>query len=95
MKDLVDDMNGWWHTRRQRLPDAYRIVDAVHFYNSMVVLEKKPRKPKSHPLRSHVLAPIFTLGDFSWIRLRCRASLCPFTKEFQGCPGWTIGWNER
>jgi hypothetical protein len=43
MKDVVDDMNGWWHTGRQRLPDAHRIVDAVHFYNSMVVLEKKPQ----------------------------------------------------
>jgi len=48
MKDLVDDMNGWWHKRHQRLPDAHRIVDAVHFYNSMVVLEKKPQdKPFS------------------------------------------------
>jgi hypothetical protein len=33
MKDLIDDMNAWWHTRRQRRPDAHRIVDAVHFYN--------------------------------------------------------------
>jgi hypothetical protein len=47
MKDLVDDMNGWWHKRRQRLPDAHRIVDAVHFYNSMVVLEKKPQDEPS------------------------------------------------
>lgn len=48
MKDLVDDMHGWWHTRPQRLPQAHRLVDAVHFYNAMVVIEKKPQdRPSS------------------------------------------------
>jgi hypothetical protein len=48
MKDLVDDMHGWWHRRRQRLPGAHRIVEAVHFYNSMVVIEKNPQdRPSS------------------------------------------------
>lgn len=43
MKNLVDDMNGWWHHKPQHLPNAHRILDAVHFYNSMIVLEKKPQ----------------------------------------------------
>lgn len=48
MKDLVDDMHKWWHTKPQRLPDAHRFVDAVHFYNAMVVIEKEPKdKPSS------------------------------------------------
>jgi hypothetical protein len=48
MKDLVDDMHGWWHRRPQRLPGAHRIVDGVHFYNSMVVIEKSPQdRPSS------------------------------------------------
>jgi hypothetical protein len=47
MKDVVDDMHGWWHRRPQRLPNAHRTVEAVHFYNSMVVIEKNPQNRPS------------------------------------------------
>jgi hypothetical protein len=43
MKDVVDDLHGWWHTKPQRLAGAHQVIEAVHFYDSMVVIEKRPK----------------------------------------------------
>lgn len=42
MKDLVDDMHSWWHQRPQRQHDAHRTIGSICFYDSIVVVEKKP-----------------------------------------------------
>ena len=44
MKDVVDDLHGWWHTKPQRLSGAHSTVEAIHFYDSVVVIEKNPKK---------------------------------------------------
>lgn len=56
MKDLVDDMHGWWHKKSQRLPDAHRSVEAIHFYDSVVVVEKAP---KERPFSVQIGTPSF------------------------------------
>jgi cephalosporin hydroxylase len=51
MKDVVDDLHGWWHSRRQRVSGAHQTIEAVHFYDSVIVVEKNPRgSPFSQPV---------------------------------------------
>ena len=40
-KGLVDDMHHWYHSRGVGRPMAKDWLPAVHFYDSMVVLEKR------------------------------------------------------
>ena len=56
MKDLVDDMHRWWHKKPQRLTDAHTMVDGVHFYDSMVVVEKRV---KDEPFTVQIGTPSF------------------------------------
>lgn len=54
-KSLIDDMHHWYHDRGQRISAAAGLVKALHFYDSMVVIEKdrverpintlRPREP--------------------------------------------------
>jgi hypothetical protein len=56
MKDLVDDMHRWWHAKPQRLVEAHRIIEAIHFYDSIVVVEKRQ---KERPFSVQIGAPSF------------------------------------
>jgi hypothetical protein len=56
MKDLIDDLHGWWHKRPQRLAGAHQIIEGIHFYDSIVVIEKRP---KLSPAMSTVGQPSF------------------------------------
>jgi hypothetical protein len=47
-KSIVDDLNSDFHNKGQTLPNANRAVGGVHFYNSMVVIEKERQEPPSH-----------------------------------------------
>jgi SAM-dependent methyltransferase len=47
-KALVDDIHGWYHTAKSRFPDAHKTVDSIHIYDSVVVIEKKPRGKPFH-----------------------------------------------
>jgi hypothetical protein len=48
-KDMVDDIHADFHRRRHSsLTNAHRLVGGIHFYNSMVVLEKRPQNPPRH-----------------------------------------------
>lgn len=54
MKDLIDDLHGWWHKRPQRLVGAHQIIEGIHFYDSIVVIEKSQSfHPPCHPWASH------------------------------------------
>jgi Methyltransferase domain len=44
-KLLIDDLHGEFHRRSLSVPDAYRVISGVHFYNSIVVIEKSPQEP--------------------------------------------------
>jgi hypothetical protein len=48
MKNLVDDLNADFHERPQTLRNAHREVDGAHFYQGMVVIEKRPQPRPSH-----------------------------------------------
>lgn len=48
-KNFVDYINAWHsHQKGLKVSDFTRSVDSVHFYDSIVVLEKKPRQPPDH-----------------------------------------------
>jgi SAM-dependent methyltransferase len=55
-KSLVDDMHGWYHRRRLARPYAKTEVHGVHFYDSVVVVEKRRRPRPSH---TRIGAPSF------------------------------------
>ncbi|MEO1458551.1 MAG: class I SAM-dependent methyltransferase [Pseudomonadota bacterium] len=50
-KSIVDDMHVPYHGRGVRVPAAEGQVPAVHFYDSMVVIEKRPVPPPRHTVR--------------------------------------------
>jgi hypothetical protein len=41
MKDLVDDIHGYWHTNQQRYKDAHKQISAISFYDSVIAIERK------------------------------------------------------
>jgi hypothetical protein len=44
-KRLVDDIHADFHRHGSSLKDAHKVIDGIHFYNSMVVIEKAPQLP--------------------------------------------------
>lgn len=51
-KRLVDDIHADFHGKRSDVSDAHRSIDGVHFYNSMVVIEKAPQERPWHTMVS-------------------------------------------
>jgi hypothetical protein len=47
-KRVVDDMHSDFHRCKQGVENAHRAISGVHFYNSMVVIEKEPQSPPRH-----------------------------------------------
>ncbi len=47
-KSLVDDLHSWYHSRPSKYPDAARVINAVHFYDSIAVIEKAPKEKPVH-----------------------------------------------
>jgi|SRR5579871_711584 len=47
-KNIVDDIHADFHERGQYVPNANRTVYGIHFYNSIVVIEKRPRPKPVH-----------------------------------------------
>jgi len=56
MKVLIDDMHAWYSEVEQRVADAHKTVDGIHFYDSVVVVEKRP---KERPFHTKVGVPSF------------------------------------
>lgn len=48
MKLLVDDLHAWYHNGNSRVYDAHLSIDGIHFYDSMVVIEKRPKEKPFH-----------------------------------------------
>lgn len=48
MKSLIDDVHYPWHRRRQRFAGVHESAEAIHFYNSMVVIEKRDVEAPTH-----------------------------------------------
>ncbi len=48
MKSMVDDIHAWYTAARQRYTDAHEIVDGIHFYDSIIVIEKRPKEKPFH-----------------------------------------------
>jgi hypothetical protein len=48
-KRIVDDMHAWYHGKRTSTPGRDH-VGGVHFYDSMIVIEKKRRQRPSHSI---------------------------------------------
>ncbi len=53
---LIDDMHGWYHYRSKKT-DAMREISAIHVHDSIVVIDKNPRKRPSQ-----IVAPIDAAG---------------------------------
>ena len=47
VKQLIDDMHGWWHRRSPRLAKREDIV-AIHIHDSITFIEKGPRERPRH-----------------------------------------------
>ena len=47
-KQIVDDLHSDFHGRGESVTGASRSISGVHFYNSMVVIEKEPQRPPMH-----------------------------------------------
>jgi hypothetical protein len=47
IKELIDDMHGWWHRRSSRLAAKEDLV-AIHVYDSITFIEKGPREKPRH-----------------------------------------------
>ena len=47
-KALIDDLHEEFHDRRPSLEGAHKTISGVHFYNSMVVIDKEPQMASVH-----------------------------------------------
>jgi hypothetical protein len=47
-KRIIDDIHADYHHHEQGVQNAKRLIHGIHFYNSMVVIEKKPQEPPMH-----------------------------------------------
>jgi cephalosporin hydroxylase len=47
VKQLIDDMHGWWHRRAGRFADRQDIT-AIHIHDSITFIEKGPREKPRH-----------------------------------------------
>jgi hypothetical protein len=47
-KRAIDDIHGDFHGRGEDTEGASRSIDGIHFYNSMVVIEKRPQPSPTH-----------------------------------------------
>lgn len=48
MKHLIDDIHVSFSQARPRFPEIYRTVESIHFYDSIVVIEKGPESEHFH-----------------------------------------------
>jgi hypothetical protein len=58
-KNLIDKLNAWHSQQPQRLsPDAFtRSARSVHYYDSVLVIEKEPVAPPTHEQKGEALFP--------------------------------------
>ena len=44
-KLLIDDIHAEFHDKPSSVPDAHRSISGIHFYNSIIAIEKAPQSP--------------------------------------------------
>jgi hypothetical protein len=47
IKDMIDDLHGWYHEEPTRTP-AQSEIGAIHVYDSVVVIEKQHKRRPAH-----------------------------------------------
>ena len=47
-KQIIDDIHGDFHSRLPSVPNAHRMIHGIHFYNRILVIEKRPQKKPVH-----------------------------------------------
>jgi hypothetical protein len=47
-KRIVDDLHADFHSKPLELPGANRMISGIHFYNSIIVIEKSPQPRPMH-----------------------------------------------
>ena len=52
-KRIADDLHADFHSRPQGVRNASRCISGLHFYNSMVVIEKEPQERPTHLMVSN------------------------------------------
>jgi len=56
-KKLVDAIHGWYHNGKSTIANARTTVDSLHFYDSIVVIEKRV---KQRPFHTKLGVPSFS-----------------------------------
>lgn len=41
LRELIDDMHHWYHSNDQKYPSVSKYIQAIHIYDSIIVIEKK------------------------------------------------------
>lgn len=78
-KGWIDDLNAW-HSRqptRLRVSDFTRTAHSVHFYDSVVVVEKRPMQPPRDMRTGQALFPDWVAppsGPIAWLQRRIKAA---------------------
>jgi hypothetical protein len=78
-KGWIDDLNAWHsrQPRRLRVSDFTRTAHSVHFYDSVVVVEKRPVQPPTDVRTGRALFPDWVAppsGPLEWLQRRIKAA---------------------
>jgi hypothetical protein len=68
-KNFIDQLNAWHsrEPRRLRPSDFTRSVDSLHYYDSVLVIEKRPRSEPTHERKGQRLFPDYEHQSPRWI----------------------------
>jgi hypothetical protein len=68
-KNFIDQLNAWHsrEPRRLRPFDFTRSVDSLHYYDSVLVIEKRPRSEPTHERKGQRLFPDYEHQSPRWI----------------------------
>jgi hypothetical protein len=56
-KQIIDDLHADFHDRSQSVPDAHRTIHGIHFYNSILAIEKRRQHAPEHVLVGSIQIP--------------------------------------
>jgi Methyltransferase domain len=76
-KRWIDDLHAWHsrEPRRFRVNDFTRSAHSLHYYDSVLVIEKRPIQPPTNERTGQALFPDYTAppsGPVDWVRQRIR-----------------------
>ena len=72
-KGLIDEINAWWsESRNLRVSDFTRAAHSLHFYGSVLVIEKRPMEKPEHAATGSADIPYVELPPRFTLRLERR-----------------------